>query len=69
MMSQNNAPKSAPSFRQYKEFGEGRAKALYEQMFLQYLQSGKAEEEASSLARSVIRKQCEIRNVKPWPWV
>ena len=54
----------------YKEFTEERAKKLYEEVFLQYLKKGNMnEEEAIERSKSIIRKQCSLRNIKPWSWV
>jgi hypothetical protein len=54
----------------YKEFTEERAKRLYEDLLLQFLRSGKYNEfEASQKARSIIRKQCLLRNMTFWPWL
>lgn len=54
----------------YKEFTEERAKKLYEEVFLQYLKKGNmSEEESIERSKRVIRKQCSLRNIEPWPWV
>ena len=54
----------------YKEFTEDRAKKLYEDLFLQYLKKGNmSEEESIERSKSIIRKQCSLRNIKPWSWV
>jgi hypothetical protein len=54
----------------YKEFTEERAKRLYEDLLLQFLRSGKCNEfEAAEKARSIIRKQCLLRNMPFWPWL
>src|SRR5215475_12515850 len=50
----------------YKEFNEVRAKKLYEELILQYLRKSKSEMEAVENARSIIRKQCKIRNIPTW---
>ena len=54
----------------YKEFTEERAKKLYEEIFLQYLRKGNLnEEECIERSKSIIRKQCSLRNIEPWSWV
>jgi hypothetical protein len=54
----------------YKEFTEERAKRLYKDLLLQFLRSSKYNEfEASQKARSIIRKQCLLRNMPFWPWL
>jgi hypothetical protein len=54
----------------YKEFTEERAKRLYQDLLLQFLRSNKYNEfEASHKARSIIRKQCLLRNMPLWPWL
>ena len=54
----------------YKEFTEERAKRLYEDLLLQFLRSRRYNEfEASQKARSIIRKQCLLRNMPFWPWL
>ncbi|HJT49013.1 MAG TPA: hypothetical protein VJ729_12595 [Nitrososphaeraceae archaeon] len=54
----------------YKEFTEERAKRLYEDLLLQFVRSGKYNEiDASHKARSIIRKQCSLRNMPFWPWI
>lgn len=54
----------------YKEFTEERAKKLYEEIFLQYLKKGNLnEEESIERSKSIIRKQCSLRNIEPWSWV
>jgi hypothetical protein len=56
--------------KNYKEFNEERAKRLYEDLLLQFLKSSKYNEfEASQKARSIIRKQCVLRNMPFWPWL
>ncbi|NOJ27165.1 MAG: hypothetical protein DA330_04045 [Nitrososphaera sp.] len=55
--------------KKYKEFTEDRAKKLYEEILLQYLKTGLDEEQAAKKARSILRKQCAIRGIEPWPWV
>ncbi|HEX7032725.1 MAG TPA: hypothetical protein VF172_06985 [Nitrososphaera sp.] len=55
--------------RRYKEFTEERAKKLYGDLLLQYLKSGESEVEADRKAKAIIRKQCSIRGMQPWPWV
>ena len=64
MQQQQELPKN------YKEFTEERAKRLYEDLLLQFLRSGKCNEfEAAEKARSIIRKQCLLRNMPFWPWL
>jgi hypothetical protein len=53
----------------YKEFTEERAKKLYEQLILQYLNKSVSDQEAVERARIIIRKQCMIRGIETWPWV
>lgn len=54
----------------YKEFTEERAKKLYQEIFLQYLKKGNLnEEESIERSKSIIRKQCSLRNIEPWSWV
>ena len=56
--------------KRYKEFDEERAKKLFEEIFLQYLKRGNmSEEESINRSRTIIRKQCEMRGIRPWPWV
>ena len=53
----------------YKEFNEERAKKLYEEIFLQYLKKGNlSEEESINRSKTIIRKQCKLRGIEPWPW-
>jgi hypothetical protein len=53
----------------YKEFSEERARRLYEELILQYLRDGNSEGAAATKARLIIKKQCRIRNIDPWPWL
>ena len=53
----------------YKEFTEEKAKQLYEKLFLYYLKNLKDETNASSKAKSIIAKQCHLRNINPWNWI
>jgi hypothetical protein len=53
----------------YKEFTEEKAKQLYEKLFLYYLKTLNNEKDASSKAKSIITKQCQIRNMQPWNWI
>jgi DNA-binding transcriptional regulator YhcF (GntR family) len=56
--------------KNYKEFNEERAKKLFEEIFLQYLKKGNiSEEESIKRSKIIIRKQCEIRGIKPWSWI
>jgi hypothetical protein len=56
--------------KSYKEFNEERAKKLFEEIFLQYLKKGNmSEEESIKRSKIIIRKQCEIRGIKPWSWI
>jgi alpha-D-ribose 1-methylphosphonate 5-triphosphate diphosphatase PhnM len=56
--------------REYKEFTEERAKSLYNDLLLQFLRSSKFNEnEASEKAKSIIRKQCKLRNIPFWSWL
>ena len=52
----------------YKEFTEEKAKNLYEKLLIYYLKNN-SELDASIKAKSIIRKQCNIRNITPWTWV
>ncbi|MEW6605680.1 MAG: hypothetical protein AB1351_13470 [Thermoproteota archaeon] len=63
------AGEPAPETKKYKEFTEERAKKLYEELLLQYLQSGLSEVGADKKAKAIIRKQCSIRRMPLWPWV
>jgi hypothetical protein len=42
---------------------------LYETLFLYYLKNLKDEKDASIKAKSIIIKQCHIRNIRPWNWI
>ena len=53
----------------YKELSEGRAKKLYEEIMLQYIKHGMTAVEADARAKSILRKQCAIRGIKPWTWL
>lgn len=53
----------------YKEFTEERAKKLYEELFMQYLESSSNEMEAAEKARGIIRKQCSKREIQYWSWI
>jgi hypothetical protein len=53
----------------YKEFTEEKAKQLYEKLFLYYLKTLSNEKDASNKAKSIINKQCQIRNIQPWNWI
>ena len=53
----------------YKEFTEERAKKLYEELILQYMNKGLDGLKAAERARMIIRKQCMVRGIKVWPWV
>ena len=53
----------------YKEFTEEKAKQLYEKLFLYYLKKLQDEKDASNKAKSIINKQCHLRNMKPWSWI
>jgi hypothetical protein len=56
--------------KSYKEFNEERAKKLFEEIFLQYLKKGQMnEEESIKRSKIIIRRQCEIRGIKPWSWI
>ncbi|MGI0037371.1 MAG: hypothetical protein ACRD99_03335 [Nitrososphaera sp.] len=55
--------------KKYKELTEERAKKLYEDLMLQYLKSGVSETEADRKAKAILRKQCAIRGITPWPWM
>ena len=53
----------------YKEFTEERAKKLYEELILQYMNKGLDGLKAAERARMIIRKQCMVRGFEAWPWV
>lgn len=54
----------------YKEFSEGRAKKLYEELLIQYTRTKSLNEvEAARRARQIIRKQCVIRGIEVWSWL
>ncbi len=56
--------------KNYKEFNEERAKKLFEDVFIQYLKKGTmSEEESINRSKMIIRKQCELRGIKPWSWI
>jgi len=55
--------------KRYKEFTEGRARKLYEEVLLQYLKSGLSDVEAAGKARAVVRRQCDIRKMPYWSWL
>jgi len=56
--------------KSYKEFNEERAKKLFEEIFLQYLKKGNmSEEESIKRSKIIIKRQCEIRGIKPWSWI
>ena len=56
--------------KSYKEFNEERAKKLFEDVFIQYLKKGTmSEEESINRSKMIIRKQCELRGIKPWSWI
>jgi hypothetical protein len=64
-----NKEKEAKS-KSYKEFNEERAKKLFEDVFIQYLKKGTmSEEESINRSKMIIRKQCELRGIKPWSWI
>ena len=53
----------------YKEFNEEKAKELYEKLFVYYLKKTGDEYKASNKAKTVIKKQCNIRNLTHWSWL
>ncbi len=57
--------------KKYKEFSEERARRLYEQLLLQFLNPPYrlSEVEAAQRARYIIKKQCFIRGVPMWTWL
>jgi hypothetical protein len=55
--------------KKYKEFTEERAKRLYEELMLQYLETGIIEIEADKKAKAIIKKQCSIRRMPFWSWL
>ena len=54
---------------QYKEFTEEKAKQLYEKLFIFYSKNNTDEKEVSKKAKGIIKKQCQLRNIKPWAWI
>jgi hypothetical protein len=65
----NNKNQQQPA-KEYKEFTEERAKILYRDLLLQFLKSSKYNEvESSEKAKSIIRKQCKLRNIPFWSWL
>ena len=66
----NREKKENEKITRYKEFNEERAKKLFEEIFLQYLKKGNmSEEESIKRSKTIIKKQCEIRGIKPWSWI
>lgn len=57
--------------KKYKEFSEERAKRLYEDLLLQFLNppDSLTEVEAARKACSIIKKQCLIRGITIWEWL
>ena len=57
--------------KKYKEFPEVRAKRLYEELLLQFLNPpyNLTEVEAARKASSIIKKQCLIRGIPTWQWL
>jgi hypothetical protein len=56
--------------KHYKEFTEDKAKELFEEIFLQYIKKGTMNEiESRNRSKSIIKKQCQIRGIKPWSWL
>ena len=55
--------------KKYKDLTEERAKKLYEELMLQFLKGGTGEVEADRKAKAILRKQCSIRGMPPWPWI
>jgi hypothetical protein len=55
--------------KKYKEFSEERAKRLYEDLILQFLKNNYNEIKAAERARSIIRKQCNLRGMPCWSWI
>ena len=53
----------------YKQFSEVRAKELYERLFIYYLKKTGNEYDASNKAKTIIRKQCNMRNLTHWSWL
>lgn len=64
-----DAQRDESTGKKYKELTEERAKKLYEDLMLQYLRTGVPEVEADSKAKAILRKQCAIRGLDPWPWM
>jgi hypothetical protein len=68
--SNNSNKKHQQLDKEYRDFTEERAKRLYTDLLLQFLKNSKySEVEASEKARSIIRKQCRLRNMQFWPWL
>jgi hypothetical protein len=57
--------------KKYKDFSEGRAKRLYEQLLIQFLSppDSLTEVDAARKACSIIKKQCLIRGIPIWEWL
>jgi hypothetical protein len=57
--------------KKYKEFSEDRAKRLYEELLIQFLNppNNLTEVEAAKKTCSIIKKQCLIRGIPIWEWL
>jgi hypothetical protein len=62
-------PSSGVKSIHYKEFTEERAKKLYEELILEYMNKEIGEQEAARRAQVIIRKQCTLRGIEIWPWL
>jgi hypothetical protein len=60
---------SNKEIKKYKEFTEERAKRLYEELLLQYINTGINEVQADKKAKAIIKKQCSIRGLSYWDWL
>jgi hypothetical protein len=74
ILSGNNShtiQKNLDNPKKYKEFSEERAKRLYEELLLQFLNTSDnlTEVEAARKACSIIKKQCLIRSITIWEWL
>jgi hypothetical protein len=70
MMGTDDSPDGSPrQSKHYKELTEERAKQLYQEVMLQYLKSGMSENDSSSRAKAVVRKQCDLRGISHWSWL
>lgn len=57
------------TIKHYKDLTEDRARRLFEDVFVGYVKSGVSEQEAAQRAKGIVRKQCSMRGIQPWPWL